>query len=747
MSYLTIDEKAVKELLSTKNLQTADFIEAKELAKCIKQGISGTVSKTLKIIHEGGGLFLISKEKDHTKTVVFNLEKIKLAEKNDSEIVTILQKSCRLAVRVWGGMSLSSCEKNIAPTKSVVFPFPFSTARSYKLALEKRPYGARQEKRQTNHLLYFWDGFDQCAEEPTLSCLRKSEDIYFTFDNKKYFANDVLNKDSEYIQYFSANPIDKVISPHMGFDYWKSKLSQSQKDFIFTDRLGPDRLQGPAGTGKTLSLVLRAINQLGSLENQDISINAIFFTHSIATKEHIETLFQSNGGESFLTGESKNKITITTLQEWCLSQLGNKIHSTEYLDKDAMESKNTQLLYILETIEDFKQNDFAGAKDFISRDFSVFIEQRDNWEFAQLLQHEISVYIKGRSREDLEAYKLIERSNHLLPVINNHDYSLVFQLFNMYQEKLVNLGQFDSDDITITALTETSSPIWKRRRLKSGYDVIYLDETHLFNLNELSVFHNILRKDNSNIVFTIDKSQAVGDSSLSDVKLLETFKACATNDIKLKTVFRCSSDIINIASCILASGATLFTSLENPLENASDSFTIEDDQRCLKPYLKGVQTQSELSDKAYQEVDSLSESLNCKKSEILIVPTTESLLGDLKRVADQKSHKYISIEKRGDFNAVESANKSDSYIIGGMDYIGGLEFIGVVIVGADKDKLPPLEGGRSESSHFLRYSAFNRLYVAVTRAKYALSFLYNKEQGCSEMLQIAIDEGLINIEN
>lgn len=68
----------------------------------------------------------------------------------------------------------------------------------------------------------------------------------------------------------------------------------------------------------------------------------------------------------------------------------------------------------------------------------------------------------------------------------------IFSIYNKYQEKLIALNLFDSDDITLSALKETSTPIWKRRRMTAGFDIMYIDETHLFNINELSLFHNLL---------------------------------------------------------------------------------------------------------------------------------------------------------------------------------------------------------------------------------------------------------------
>ncbi len=51
--------------------------------------------------------------------------------------------------------------------------------------------------------------------------------------------------------------------------------------------------------------------------------------------------------------------------------------------------------------------------------------------------------------------------------------------------------------------------------MTAGFDIMYIDETHLFNINELSLFHNLLKPNSNHIVFTMDRSQATGDTTIT----------------------------------------------------------------------------------------------------------------------------------------------------------------------------------------------------------------------------------------
>ena len=54
----------------------------------------------------------------------------------------------------------------------------------------------------------------------------------------------------------------------MGLDNWIKKLTESQKKFVFSNSFGPDILKGAAGSGKTLSLILRCVVQLNKAQKK-----------------------------------------------------------------------------------------------------------------------------------------------------------------------------------------------------------------------------------------------------------------------------------------------------------------------------------------------------------------------------------------------------------------------------------------------------------------------------------------------
>ncbi|WP_447888538.1 UvrD-helicase domain-containing protein [Serratia fonticola] len=746
MNFIAIDYEACKEFVLSRNLQSADYEKGKILADIVKTNEIREFSLNIKAVSINNGIYFVSKKSTNNPLLVFDKTTFKGFERNHNDVITILQKSCRLAIKIWDGIGHSPCEKIITNTSYIaLFPFSFTTGKSYKVLIDKAPDKDRQEKRKEGSLLVFHDGYDISSNQPKLSHLRKAKEDFSSIDFASIFSppSNTSPENTSYINIDTLENNKSDVTPHMGMEYWKENLTESQKKFVFSESYGPDILKGAAGTGKTLSLILRCIAQLAKAKESNSQLKAILITHSTATRIGIINLIASNGGVEYIDSEGQQSVTVTTLQEWCIENLGNRIEATEYLDKDALESKQLQLLYINEALDDFLINDFSGAKSFISKELENFFAHNDSWSASILLQEEISTYIKGRSGEDLKTYISLYRSKLSIPLINEDDFKTIFSIFNKYQEKLILLSLFDSDDITLSALKEMSTPIWKRRRISNGYDIIYIDETHLFNINELSLFHNLLKPNSNHIVFTIDRSQGIGDATITSDDVTVDLEAGSANEHGLNAVFRSSENIINLASCVLASGALLFQNLENSLyESAPGKLSSISEDSCI-PYIVSKQTTNDMVSSAFKLADHIAEKHHVNISDVLIIPCTDDLFNKIKAHAESQKLHYYSIERRGDVIAVRNANENSSYIIGGMEYVGGLEFTAVIIVGIDSDKFPTPSSYTGESSHFVSYSSFNKLYVAITRAKNEVAFIHEKTQKISSLLENSLEEGLI----
>lgn len=408
-----------------------------------------------------------------------------------------------------------------------------------------------------------------------------------------------------------------------------------------------------------------------------------------------------------------------------------------------------QGLYIEQAIEISRSNDLASYKPHLSVEFRSLFERTSDAELAPLFQHEISVLIKGRAGESFDIYKNCPPLSFGLPARNDADKGFVFSIFQNYQSQLSLNSQFDTDDVVISAVGQLDTPIWRRRREREGYDFIAIDETHLFNINELQVFHHFTRDPKHlSISFTVDQAQAVGDRGWNDGN---TFSETLVGDEPTQTehttftaVFRSSPDIRDFCHSVLAAGATLFSSFPNTLSGSQSTFTVEDERRSQPITYTEYPDDNTMIEAAFRHADELMSKTNSARPQVLITSLSDEVIGTLRDISEQKNKPVTFLDRRGDFHRVEKAQKAGHIVMGHADFVGGLEFNVVIIVGVDKGRVP-FEGQSDDSNSrsFANYVAHNRLYVAASRAKYALNLLGVKSRGPSKLLDVARSQKLI----
>ncbi|MFK4583564.1 DEAD/DEAH box helicase [Bradyrhizobium ottawaense] len=331
---------------------------------------------------------------------------------------------------------------------------------------------------------------------------------------------------------------------------------------------------------------------------------------------------------------------------------------------------------------------------------------------------------------------------------DSEDKGFVFTIFRFYHEYLSSAGQFDTDDVVLTTIGQLDTPIWRRRRTRDGYDAVLIDETHLFNINELQLFHYFTRIEGPYpIAYSVDRSQAVGDKgwSTEDIasNLLDSGDSAEQSEV-VRTVFRSSPDIVNLAFAILASGATLFTNFDNPMEAAASGFTEAEERLCAEPIYYHAANEQALIEGAFERAEALQKDLGCRRSDILIVSLNSNIVTELTEYARNRNKPAILLTRRGDATAVGAAREASQWVLGHADFVGGLEFHGVIIVGVDGGRVPPTANDEDSSSKsFLSYVSHNRLYVAVSRARYRVELLGEKARGPSRLVAGAIDSGLL----
>lgn len=757
MTFLAIRRDAAEDIIADRVLQSTDFPEGRRLALNLRSGSIDDVGPRISASKTKHGVVVYGRDAGEHRYVVFDLDQSRIfSNATNEQAILYLQRVLRFAIKFWDKGVLTPAEKVLSATTAAVFPYPLSQKTGVRVALDLNPDVDRLAKRGRSgrYLLAYKIGTNQGdgpQETASVATFRKFlEDIDGLGTRLVASPGKLVPSWETNFSSTSLEPISSQVDIHQGYETWMRLLTEDQKKFILSPLVHPVRIDGPAGTGKTASLSLAAIHSMRQAASEDREHQAIFITHSEASRRSIATVLEAMGGEEFLSDQASiRRLRVETLQGYCSSLLRQDISETEFVDTDAYDAKQLQLMYVEEALRQV-QDEFNSYVKFMSSDFRAYMEGEQDEFKVPLIQHEISVVIKGRAKENLDAYKKIPPIPSALPVSSEGDKAFVWRVYERYREQLVAGGQFDTDDVVLSALSQLSTPIWRRRRARDGFDAIFVDETHLFNMNELSVFHHLTRSENSfPIAFAVDRSQAIGDRGWADdidvASLMPSSEErSSSTTINVKGIFRCSPDIVNLAFSITSSGASLFTNFQDPMALAHSNMTFEEEKKAKRPYYFDYSTDAAMVDAALSVAEEMRVSMGATKGDVAIVVFDESMFHELEKRSVEENRPVEILKHRGDPEAVRRARSAGRFVLSLPDYVGGLEFDGVVLVGVDDGRVPPSPNSQhSQSKAYLTFAAHNKLYVAVTRARYQVAILGVRARGPSVILKSALDAGAL----
>ena len=634
MKFLAIDHSAATEITASRVLQSVEYETGATLAAFLRNPtLDVALGPRLTVVKQPDGAFILGPSPDRNQFVVVDLEESGLFQDNYVPELCLLdaQKLLRFAIKHWEALRLSMSERVIPnSTKAVIFPHPISMQTSFRISIELHPDAKRQGKRAPDDrsILVYRSGFDEGGgpqEDTPVHSFR------LFLEGRKSLPTVPAASECAVLPRITSlsvtsldGPPEHDIHPYQGYDQWIGLLTQKQRNFVLSDLRTPHRIEGPAGTGKTLCLVLKAIAGLRAAEVVGKGHKALFITHSEATRRTIEALIQVTDSQGYLEGTAYLKaqyLKLSTLQQLCGELLQRDLSESEFLDRDAMESKQLQILHVEDALRETLKEDYGTFKKFLSPSFDKFLQTTRHDLLAEMFQHEISVVIKGRSEESLENYRKLPSLRYGIPAVADGDRNFTWQVFRRYQKQLQVAAQFDTDDIVLTTIGQLDTPIWRRRRIMDGYDSIYIDETHLFNVNELSMFHYLSRSVTAfPIAYSVDRAQAIGDRDWSDEAFEEvlspTASAGETERTEFHKVFRCSPEIVDLAFSVTSSGATLFTNFNDPLRLASSVFTAEEDRRSARPCLLKCDDDDDMISAAFLRADAMAEELDSSRCDV-----------------------------------------------------------------------------------------------------------------------------------
>ncbi len=517
------------------------------------------------------------------------------------------------------------------------------------------------------------------------------------------------------------------------FDRWMQVLHGTQQGaFIESPITGPQRVDGPAGSGKTLSLALKALWTLKTALAEGKPHHAAFIVFSDETKHKILDSFLGPLDESDFHNKSRaagdqQSLTVTTLLEWSRKELESVVGSFALPSESAAQARKDQIELVRESLNRNLANFLRGAGSALSSDLRGLCQDGATSILVEMFLHEYGVVIKGMADSSLRRYLTIKRPRVALPCGTEADRRFVFALFEKYEELLREYGVVDLDDVAVSHIKLLEMPL--RREIREGvaFDSVFIDEAHSFNPNELAIFFLLARRaEFPPLVVAVDLPQAIGDKAYEGAGLesaiFEEFEAREALQVQrflLADIRRCPQSVLDVVSSIYSQGANYMQSVQMPT-----ALTSSQAERGSPPIVRQFNSINEMLEGALEEGEEIVERLHCARSDVLVVLLHEGLEGAIPPRLRARSE---MLTKRSDHDTERRAQRANHFVISRPEYLHGLEYEAVILVGLSSDEVPRVEHvglGAGCAALFETQRVVDLLYLALTRARKEVSILF-----------------------
>lgn len=519
-----------------------------------------------------------------------------------------------------------------------------------------------------------------------------------------------------------------------------SPLEDSKRRILAGQNLDahPLRILGPGGSGKTLLMQLLAIRKLRECEAAGRPCRILYIAHSKAMESKARDRFTYLLGESLGTnGEVQGgELVVTTLADYCRSQLGIEIESV--INEDADAAKQFQLEQTLEALKQTRQADSRRVETSPLLN-QVFSEERLLKLFALLVLVEISAAIKGHGLEsDKKRYVESERSLSLLhAALSQSEREFIFDTFLNYHQ--VVFGQYsvlDPDDIAISLAARLRTPVWQLRRPKQGFDYVFVDEAQLFNENERRIFPLLTKREIPHvpIALALDQAQATyGQSSAG----LSTLGIKGIANETLKSVHRSTEAIVRLAFFIIQRSTELFGPDFPDFTQTTDRMVSDSHPLASKP---SIERQSDDAQEIGKFVlKRIRELRRSNTRQIAVICYADAYWQSLEAVLSDADLPFQVIRERG------AKFPPDQPLISLVKpaQVGGQEFDAVILVGLEAGVVPPVILDNQPLATAVEQQAIRDMYLGITRARYRVVVAISKGNMPNRILEMALGAGLV----
>ena len=539
--------------------------------------------------------------------------------------------------------------------------------------------------------------------------------------------------------------VDQSTTKGWSYEQWLTAVSDDQRAFIEAPTTRSVRLRGPAGSGKTLALSLKAVREVLHAREAGEEVRVLIATHSWALAAQIDESLTSMG-----IGD------IPEVDVFPLLEIAKAV-SPHYLNdstgftlagEDSYSGKRAQLDEILELLTDFVGGDWVTYAPTVSTVLRARFDsaaEDDRLALAWDLLVEFGSVIGASAifpgaGSELRYFQL-HRAAWMLPLHSKLDQRVVYRLYEQYMTSLDERSLITSDQVLADFLNHLETHAWNRARRISGYDLIFVDEFHLFSPLERQVLHYLARDVGSypRVFMALDPRQSPSEAFIG-IAADETRSSSAASDedrlgsvdnFELTTVHRFSPQILDLIKHIHHEFPTLDLGHDWDID-----FAAVESARSDGP-LPRLVTSASRNGEEIDIVRAVQELYPNSRLALAVVDIKQWPRFSALATRIGQSHKYhvSAISGRSDIEGL--GYRSRGLVVGPAEYLAGLQFDTVLVAG-----IPDMRSAARSPNE--RTRILSLLYLALSRAQREVRVFVNEDDGGDvEVLLRAVNNELM----
>ncbi|MEU7800697.1 UvrD-helicase domain-containing protein [Micromonospora arborensis] len=543
------------------------------------------------------------------------------------------------------------------------------------------------------------------------------------------------------------SPLEQSATRGWSYEQWLDAITDDQRSFIEAETSKSIRLRGPAGSGKTLALTLKATREVLQAREMGDNLRVLIVTHSWSLASEISDSLDS------MRFERLNEIDVFPLLEIA------KNTSPQYVDDqsgfvlagdDSFSGKQAQLDEINDVLDDFISGDWITYRARVTDNLRSRFESEDPdvrsalaWdllvEFGSVIG--AAAIFPGAGAEP--RYYQLSRAAWMMPLEIRDDMRVVFAVYTKYMESLDARAMLTSDQVLADLLSHLETHAWNRARRTQGYDLIFVDEFHLFSPLERQVLH-YLSRDVSHyprVFMAVDPRQSPSEAFIG-VAADETWSSSAVpedgigdiTNFELTTVHRFTPQILELIKHVHHEFPTLDLGKDWHVD-LSEVESVQDPGPV--PLLSVAASRPGEENDIVKAVHQL---YPTARLALAIVDSRQwGRYSDLaSRIGNSAKFHVSTISGRSDIDGIGYRRRG--LVVGPAEYLAGLQFDAVLVAG-----IPDMQMTRLTSNE--RTRILSLLYLALSRAQREVRVFVNEDDGgVTDVLARAVSNGVMLME-